>query len=188
VSAHLTYTFDTSDFRTKAVGTRHVMALGTKRAVQVAGEAAAVRARSEHPHKRRTGRLTSPAELKFELRQADDGGSWGYLVNYTPYGAYVEYGTKPHKIYPKAAHGLIGPVREGQTRRATGKGPHEHIVGRGIALRFRVGGVIVFAKYVDHPGTQPLPFMYPAALYAETVLARETELVTFEMVRKLWES
>ncbi len=188
MSAHLTYTFDTTDFRAKAVGTRHVMALGTRRAVQIAGEAGAVRARSEHKHTRRTGRLTSSAELRFELRQADSSGAWGYLVNYTPYGAYVEYGTKAHKIYPKAGHGMIGPTREGQTRRATGKGPHEHIVGRGLMLRFRVGGRIVFARMVNHPGTQAMPFMQPAAEYAGLVLARETELVTFEMVRKLWES
>lgn len=188
MSAHLTYTFDTSDFRAKAVGTRHIMAQGTKRAVQIAGDAGAIHARSHHPHQRRTGRLTSPAELKFELRQADSSGSWGYLVNYTPYGAYVEYGTKAHKIYPKASHGLMGPVREGQTRRATGKGPHEHIVGRGVMLRFRVGGSIVFARMVNHPGTAAMPFMYPASEYAGLVLIRETENYTFENVRKLWDS
>jgi hypothetical protein len=163
------------------------MALGTKRAVQIALDAGAVHARSEHPHKRRTGRLTSPAELRSELRQADESGAWGYIINYTPYGAYVEYGTRAHKIYPKAAHGMIGPTREGQTRRATGKGPHEHIVGRGIALRFSVGGRIVFAKYVDHKGSKPYPFMQPAAEYAGLVLVRETQNVTFAMVAKLWE-
>jgi hypothetical protein len=188
VSAHLTYSFDTTDFRAKAVGTKHVIAAGTRRAVQIAGDAGAVRARSEHKHTKRTGRLTSSAELRFELRQTDSSGSWGYLVNYTPYGAYVEYGTKAHKIYPKASHGMIGPTREGQTRRATGKGPHEHIVGRGIALRFRIGGRIVFAKWVDHKGSSPYPFMVPAAEYAGQVLIRETELHTFENVRKLWES
>lgn len=184
----LTYTFDISDFRTKAAGTRHIMAAGTRRAVQIAGEAGAVRARSEHKHTKRTGRLTSSAELRFELRQADSSGSWGYLVNYTPYGAYVEYGTKAHKIYPKAAHGLVGPVREGQTRRATGKGPHEHIVGRGLMLRFRVGGRIVFARMVNHPGTQGTFWMRDAAEYAGLVLLRETENHTFETVRRLWES
>ncbi len=183
----LTYHFDTTIFRAKAVGTRHLMALGTRRAVQLAGNAGAVHARSEHPHKVRTGRLTSPAELRFELRQADDAGSWGYLINYTPYGAYVEYGTKPHKIFPKAAHGMIGPTREGQTRRATGKGPHEHIVGRGLALRFMVGGRIVFARYVNHPGTQALPFLRPAAEYAALVLVRETETHTFASIAKLWD-
>ncbi len=223
----LTYHFDTTIFRAKAVGTRHLMALGTRRAVQLAGNAGAVHARSEHPHKVRTGRLTSPAELRVldgadvrgreqvieaarrsragagrkqvavgispdlaqaqGCRQADDAGSWGYLINYTPYGAYVEYGTKPHKIFPKAAHGMIGPTREGQTRRATGKGPHEHIVGRGLALRFMVGGRIVFARYVNHPGTQALPFLRPAAEYAALVLVRETETHTFASIAKLWD-
>jgi hypothetical protein len=187
MSAHLSYSFDTTELRTRMVGTKHVLALGVKRAVQVALDAGAVRARSDHPHKRRTGRLTSAAELRGELRQADSTGAWGYLTNYTPYGAYVEYGTKPHKIYPKAAHGMVGPTREGQTRRATGKGPHEHIVGRGIALRFRIGDRIVFARYVDHPGGRPLPFMLPAAEYAGRVLAREIETVAFAMVRSLWD-
>lgn len=187
MSAYLSYSFDTSGFASKVVGSRRMMALGTRRAVQVALEAGAVRARSEHPHKRRTGRLTSPAELRGELRQADDSGAWGYLVNYTPYGAYVEYGTKPHKIYPKAAHGMIGPTRDGQTRRATGKGPHEHIVGRGHALRFMVGGRFVFARMVNHPGTEPLPFMHPAAEYAGLVLIRETQNVTFALVAQVWE-
>ena len=187
MSATLSYNFDLTDFHTKAVGTRRTMAAGTVRATRIALEAGAVHARSEHPHKVRTGRLTSTKELRGELRQADDSGAWGYLVNYTPYGAYVEYGTKAHKIWPKAAHGLNGPLRENQTRRATGKGPHEHIVGRGIALRFRVGGVIVFARMVNHPGTSAMPFMQPAAEYAGLVLVRETENYTFAMVAKLWE-
>lgn len=183
----LTVSFDLSGLKTLAVGTKRMMAIGTRRAVQVALDAGAVRARSEHPHKRRTGLLTSTSMLRGELRQADDSGAWGYLINYTPYGAYVEYGTKPHKIYPKAAHGLKGPVREGQTRRATGKGPHEHIVGRGLMLRFRVGGNIVFARMVSHPGSPALHFMEPAAEYAGIVLARETEDTTFRLVAKLWE-
>jgi len=187
VSAHLSYTFDLSEFRTRSVGTQRIMALGTRRATQLALEAGAVHARSEYKHKKRTGRLTSPAELRGELRQADSTGAWGYLINYTPYGAYIEYGTKAHKIYPKAGHGMIGPTRDGQTRRATGKGPHEHIVGRGIALRFRVGGRIVFARYVNHPGTAAMPFMRPAAEYAGLVLVRETEGYTFDMIRKLWD-
>lgn len=156
----LSITFDLTDFRARVVGTKHTMAIGTRRAVQVALDAGAVRARSEHPHKTRTGRLTSAKELKGELRQADDTGAWGYLVNYTPYGAYVEYGTKAHKIYPKRSGGV---------------------------LRFAVGGSIVFAKYVSHPGNAPLPFMRPAAEYAGLVLVRETENVTFAMVAQLWD-
>jgi hypothetical protein len=160
VSAQLTYAIDADDLRTRIVGTQRVVALGTRRATQLALEAGAVHARSEHPHKTRTGRLTSPQELRGELRQADETGAWGYLINYTPYGAYVEYGTKAHKIYPKAAGGV---------------------------LRFAVGGSIVFARYVSHPGTPPLPFMQPAADYAGQVLVRETETTTFALVAQLWD-
>lgn len=187
MSAQLTYTLDTGDLQARIVGTQRVVALGIRRATQLALEAGAVHARSEHPHKTRTGRLTSVQELRGELRQADETGAWGYLINYTPYGAYVEYGTKAHQIWPKAAHGLIGPLRQGQTRRATGKGPHEHIVGRGLMLRFRIGDRIVFARYVNHPGTPALPFMQPAADYAGLVLVREMETVTFDWVSKIWD-
>ena len=121
------------------------------------------------------------------MRGADDSGSWGYLINHTPYGAYVEYGTKAHKIWPMAGHKMIGPTRDNQNRRKGGKGS-EHIVGRGIALRFRIGGQIVFARMVNHPGSVAMPFMRPAAEYAGQVLIRETENYTFAMVAKLWAS
>lgn len=183
----LSISFDTTQFKVNAAGTRHVMAMGTARAVKVALEAGAVRARSEHKHTKRSGRLTSTKELRGEMRHADEVGAWGYLINYTPYGAYVEYGTKAHEIWPKAAHGLNGPLRPNQSRRATGKGPHEHIVGRGLMLRFRVGGSIVFARMVHHPGTHAMPFMHPAAEYAGQVLVRETQDYTFALVAKLWE-
>ena len=42
------------------------------------------------------------------------------------YAPYVEYGTRPHMIYPRRAQ----------------------------ALRFEVRGKTVFAKYVRHPGTE----------------------------------
>ena len=186
MSAALSFSFDLDELKTRVVGTQHTVALGVRRATQLALEAGAVHARSEHPHTRRTGLLTSPEMLRGELRQSNDQGSWGYIINYTPYGAYVEYGTKPHRIWPKAAHGLIGPVREGQNRRATGNGPHEHIVGRGLMLRFKIGDRVVFARYVDHPGTPPLPFMQPAGDYAALVLARELETVTLPLLADLW--
>ena len=43
------------------------------------------------------------------------------------YAPYVEYGTRPHMIYPRRAR----------------------------ALRFEVKGKTVFARYVRHPGTRP---------------------------------
>lgn len=187
MSALLTYSWQTADFRRNVVGSQRLLELGTARGIRIALDQGAQYARTHHQHKKRTGRLTSPAELRPEMRRADSGGAWGYITNYTPYGAYVEYGTKAHDIWPKAGHGMIGPVRAGQSRRATGKGPHEHIVGRGIALRFRAGGQIVFARMVHHPGTQAMPFMAPAGIFAGSVFVRETEAWTFVQMAKLWE-
>lgn len=55
-----------------------------------------------------------------------------------PYSAYVEFGTRPHLILPKRAK----------------------------ALRFEVDGEVVFARRVQHPGTQPQPYLFPAVYEA----------------------
>jgi len=59
----------------------------------------------------------------------------GPNVNQAPYAGYVEFGTKPHVIRPKRAGGV---------------------------LRFNVGGTIVYAKVVHHPGTKAQPYVMPA--------------------------
>lgn len=61
----------------------------------------------------------------------------------TDYAEFVNDGTRPHVIRPKRAHTL---------RRSS----------RGVvkpALRFVVGGRVVFARVVHHPGTRPNPFL-----------------------------
>jgi hypothetical protein len=52
------------------------------------------------------------------------------------YAPHVELGTKPHVIEPKNAK----------------------------ALAFKIGGELIFAKKVNHPGTEPHPFLRPAVL------------------------
>jgi HK97 gp10 family phage protein len=52
-----------------------------------------------------------------------------------PYAIYVEEGTQPHEIVPVNAR----------------------------ALRFDVGGQVVFAMHVNHPGTRPQPFVRETA-------------------------
>jgi hypothetical protein len=180
-------TIDTSGLRTLAVGTRRTIAAGTARAVRIALNEAADYARRNHVHTKRTGQLTSKQNLYAEMRQADERGAWGYLINRTPYARSVEYGAKAHEIWPKAAAGMIGPLRSSQTRRVDRPGFHEQVVGRGLALRFRVGGKIVFARMVRHPGNRPLKFMEPAQQYGAEVIRRETEQTTFRLVRELWE-
>lgn len=65
---------------------------------------------------------------------AGDGLSAEVTAN-ADYAAHVEYGTRPHVIRPRNAS----------------------------MLAFKVGGVTVFAKEVNHPGTAAQPFMTPAA-------------------------
>ena len=67
------------------------------------------------------------------LRSSIEKGGFGdflYVSMGNPrayYAPYVEYGTRPHVIYPRRAR----------------------------ALRFEVRGKTVFARYVRHPGTRP---------------------------------
>lgn len=174
---------DLSECRALVRGTMHVLAAGTARAVRIGLEAGAAHARSHHAHKRRTGLLTSRQMLRGELRQATAEGAWGYLLNETPYARYVEEGTAPHIIRPRLAFGMYGPLQVGQTRR-----PHnDYGAGRGSFLRFYVGGRAVFARSVKHPGTNPMPFMAPAAQVAEQRIVEETERVTLRLVSELWE-
>lgn len=63
----------------------------------------------------------------------DGDGMGGEVGPTADYGDDVEYGTGPHVIRPK-----------------------------GGALRFTIGGRVVFATHVNHPGTAPQPYMGPA--------------------------
>lgn len=77
-----------------------------------------------------TGRLR--ASLKGKL-----GRTWTLRPQYTiesnvEYAVYVNDGTRPHRITPKRAGGV---------------------------LRFTVGNRVVYARYVNHPGTAAKPFL-----------------------------
>lgn len=52
-----------------------------------------------------------------------------------PYGGYVEFGTKAHEIRPKNPGGV---------------------------LVFKMNGMTVYAKKVNHPGTRAQPYVRPA--------------------------
>lgn len=61
------------------------------------------------------------------IRQQGDTVIIGPDMSQAPYAGYVEFGTEPHDIRPKTAK----------------------------ALRFKVGGRVVYARVVHHPGTKP---------------------------------
>lgn len=153
---------------------RHDIDLLARNAVNAAGKIAVARAK-QGPFKDNTRQLRSTISAR-NLGQRNR--YWTVEIRAPMhYASYVEKGTPPHDIWPKAAHGLIGPVRKGQTRRAMGKGPHEYIVGRGIALRWKnASGQVFFARMVHHPGSKAYPFFEPALqsgwAYLEQFVAR----------------
>ena len=72
-----------------------------------------------------TGKLRRSIFQEVTLNEAQALGRV-FVSPDTPYAKFVEFGTKPHDIYPSKAS----------------------------ALRFMVGGEEVFAKHVRHPGTK----------------------------------
>ena len=76
-----------------------------------------------------TGRLRASILLRISDLYNNPQGKIYSVVNYAP---YVNNGTRPHVIRPRRAGGT---------------------------LRFRVGGMTVYAREVHHPGTSPRPFL-----------------------------
>jgi hypothetical protein len=148
--------FDLSGLNTLQTKLEHELSVLMRDAVVAGGNAAVMKARQGR-FKDRSGQLRA----NISSRYLGQKGDW-FSVEVKaimPYASFVNDGTRPHEIWPKAVHGLKGPVRNGQTRRAMGRGPHEYIVGRGIALRWKVNGQEFFASHVNHPGTKQIPFM-----------------------------
>lgn len=84
-----------------------------------------------------TARRLAPGTMKDGLssRVEKTGDEWtGFLTSSHPATIYVISGTRPHVIRPVRAQ----------------------------ALRFTVGGRVVYAKIVHHPGTRPNDFMAEA--------------------------
>ena len=74
-------------------------------------------------------------ELRGTLDIVDTGAYTKRLIARAKHSVYVEKGTKAHEIVARA----------------------------GGVLRFVIGGRVVYARRVNHPGTQPRPFMDNAA-------------------------
>jgi len=72
--------------------------------------------------------------IRTSLRYTHDGPV-GTITSTHPATIYVVNGTRPHIIRPKRAGGV---------------------------LRFEIGGRVVYARYVSHPGTRPNGFLIEA--------------------------
>jgi hypothetical protein len=81
----------------------------------------------------------APGSMKFGIRsqiQRGPGGDFRGVVKSThPASIYVLNGTRPHRIFPRRPGGV---------------------------LRFDVGGRVVYARYVNHPGTRANNFLLEA--------------------------
>lgn len=88
-------------------------------------------------------------KLRSSIRQRMTGRFEGRLSTLprAKYATFVENGTRRHTILPK----------------------------RGSFLVFRSRGQTVFARRVEHPGTQPRPFMNAAARVEDGLLRRALE-------------
>lgn len=73
------------------------------------------------------------------------------------YGAFVRGGTKPHTIEPRRAN----------------------------ALRFVIGGQVVFATKVNHPGTKPNPYHIRALKQAQSGIDMAQREAGFKVVVEL---
>lgn len=120
------------------------IAQGIKRAVENACTEGAQEARTVRRWKDRTGETLKGIEGKLDT--FDHLGAEGHIQSKAKHSSFLEDGTKPHRIEAKNAKALRW---EGE------------------------GGVVHFARAVNHPGTKPMPFMGPAYLKAERVLERD---------------
>jgi hypothetical protein len=177
----LTATVDFKRFDASVRRTLTAKARILRAGVLAGARAGANHARHHHPHKRRTGRLTSRQHLYAVLDQAGRNSAKASFVNDAPYARFVEYPTRPHIIRPKAGHGVIGPLRRGQSRRAvTDIGTHR------VALRFFVGGKTVFRAKVKHPGTPGFPFMRPALRVGADAAEKVLRIGIQKIAKDIW--
>lgn len=165
---------DQSAFERIVARTVEALEFGVRDSVRNAADAGVAEAKRSGRFKNRTGFLRSNIVARF-IRSNGRSAQWE-ILSAAPYSTFIEKGTRPHEIWPKARYGMKGPLRNDQTRRASGRGPHEHVVGRGSVLRW-VGsdGQTHFAAMVHHPGTKPDPFMAPAFYRANRVILRELD-------------
>ena len=92
--------------------------------------------------RRRTGNLAR------SIRVASVTATSATVVTSANYAAYVELGTRPHEITPRARAALRWAASPGGAR---------------LSGSPRKGAAVVFATRVHHPGTKPYPFLVPGA-------------------------
>lgn len=114
--------------------------------------------------------------MSFRFQPGDLMARWFPTANYAP---HVEFGTAPHRIYPKTKRALAWKMQSAGGY-VTSKSGRRYYKGG------KVTGEVVVA-YVDHPGTRPKPFMGEIVSKSgpgvERVFTEATDLITAEIAR-----
>jgi hypothetical protein len=153
-------------------------------AVTGASAKAVTHAQAHGAFRNRTGQLRHSIHVEPGSRNGRMAESW--IVSPMFYSLYVEAGTKPHDIWPKAAHGTRkSALRTGQSaREKSDVGTHR------VALRWYPSGSNAgaprFAAMVHHPGSKAYPFMGPAATFAHGWLLEQLELGFYRLGLTIW--
>lgn len=77
--------------------------------------------------------------IRASIQRGPGGEFRGVIRSSHPASIYLVNGTRPHMIFPRRPGGV---------------------------LRFTVGGRVVYARFVNHPGTRPDTFMQDALRFA----------------------
>jgi hypothetical protein len=161
--------FDLGDIETAWAAACRELARGCVQAVIHGVADGATAALSTGRWRDRTGETRS--KTRGIVETITTNGAAGELHSLVKWASYLEDGTRPHEIRPKAGSGEMGPLLPGQSRRAkTDIGTHR------VALRwFDDGGAIHFARVVHHPGTQPTGYMNEGFTTCARVMIDEVE-------------
>jgi len=95
------------------------------------------------------GKVRSGFLMTHIKREISSNGFTGTVTSHAEYSQAFEEGTRPHGIRIKNKRILAGPKRGAP-------------IGWKISKKSAQMGYATYGKKVQHPGTQPRPFMYPA--------------------------
>lgn len=109
--------------------------------------------------KQKVPRITSTLmrSIHTEVTSASQNSAVAVVGTDVEYGPHVEFGTRARVIRPRNAR----------------------------ALRFKIGGRVVFAKFVRHPGTRAKPFLRPAFDENKDKVHREVVDVIWHQVERM---
>ncbi len=133
---------DLSEFRKGWAAMQHDLVDTARNSADEGAKAGAEYARNNHAWQNRTGNLQDSIRAVTGI-PTERGGKAMFEAG-AKYASFLEEGTRPHVIRPKNK--------------------------KALAFYWENEGIDFVGPYVNHPGTDPMPYMGPAYLKAERVI------------------